>query len=254
MKIQFAEKGDVSWDVLVEKLGAEELHDDHHHTPSCKERFLRQCCMGSWQALAIVVTVVSFTQIWLLFYLISTFRAAGPTTHLVYIDDLGNERHIHFSWSNCGSASDPVQLKQLQVTPDPVLINGNITLTLNAYLDRFLDEPISASVKVERKMGWFWVKIPCLENLGSCNYKDVCQLSPFVAPEPCPDPFPRFGLPCRCPVKKGQYKVRGGVFSIPELIKYIPAWLVSGDYYIHATAQKKGVSLGCYNLYVSVSY
>ena len=53
---------------------------------------------------------------------------------------------------------------------------------------------------------------------------------------------------------QGQYKVRGGVFSIEELIKYIPAWLVSGDYYIHATAQKKGVSLGCYNLYVSVSY
>ena len=62
--------------------------------------------------------------------------------------------------------------------------------------------PDQASVKVERKVGWFWIKIPCLDSLGSCHYKDVCELSPFVSPTPCPDPFPRFGLPCRCPVNK----------------------------------------------------
>lgn len=53
---------------------------------------------------------------------------------------------------------------------------------------------------------------------------------------------------------QGQYKVKGGVFSIPSIVSYFPPWLVSGDYYIHGTAQKDGNTLGCYNLYVSVSY
>lgn len=253
MKIQFGEKSEVSWDALVETLGAEELQDDHKRPLTYRERVHGWCCGGSWLTLAFVVSVVTLTQLWLLLYFLSTWDAS-PVTHIVYTDDLGNVRHVHFSWSNCGSHSDPVQLNQLQVSPDPVMINDNITLTLNAYLDFFLDSPISATVKVERKVGWFWVKIPCLDSLGSCHYKDVCKLSPIVPPEACPDPFPRFGLPCYCPIAKGLYKVKGGVFSIPNFSKYLPSWLVSGDYYIHGTAQAKGRTLGCYNLYVSVSH
>lgn len=254
MKIQFGEKGEVSWDVLVETLGAEELQEEHpHKAPTCTQRLRKQFCGGSWLTLAFVVCVVTLTQLWLFLYFLSTWDAS-PVTHLVFTDNQGNVRHVHFSWSNCGSQSDPVLLKQLQVNPDPVMLNSNITLTLNAFLDLTLDAPISAAVKVERKVGWWWVKIPCLDSLGSCHYKNVCDLSPILPPDPCPDPFPRFGLPCRCPITRGQYKVKGGVFSISPIVSYLPAWLVSGDYYIHGTAQKGGITLGCYNLYVSVSH
>ncbi|KAG0714507.1 Ganglioside GM2 activator [Chionoecetes opilio] len=255
MKIQFGEKGEVSWDVLEEIRSAEEWQPDHHHhhPPACRERLWRWCCGGSCLSLGLILSVVTLTQLWLCLYVLASWDAS-PVTHLVFTDDQGKVRHVHFSWSNCGSQSDPVQLTQLQVNPDPVMIDGNITLTLDAYLDRYLDAPISATVKVERKLGWFWVKIPCLESLGSCHYEDLCKLSPYGPSDPCPDPFPRFGLPCRCPVTKGQYKVKGGVFSIPDIVSYLPSWLVTGDYYVHGTAQKHGHSLGCYKLYVSVSH
>ncbi|KAG7165821.1 Ganglioside GM2 activator-like [Homarus americanus] len=251
MKIQFGEKGDVSWDVLLEALERENQHQEKQQHPqdykrSCVRSVQHKCCGGSWLSIVFIITVVTISQASLILYLISTSGALyTPVGHL---------RHVHFSWSNCGDVSDPVQLKQLQVQPDPLLIKRNISLNLNSFLTVDVDAPISAIVKVERRIGWLWVKLPCLDELGSCHYEDLCKLVPLSPTEPCPDPFPRFKLPCRCPLSKGHYSVQDGVFSIPGIADILPAWLVSGDYYIHGTAYKDGRRLGCYTLYISVSY
>ncbi|XP_071541641.1 ganglioside GM2 activator-like [Panulirus ornatus] len=263
MKIQFGDKGEVSWDVLLKVLEEEQLYQQQqqqqeHRKDDCRSHLrslLRKCCGGSWLTLVLLVIVVILSQAWLVFYLLSCWSSFyTPAGHVVFADSQGNLRHIHFSWSNCGSASDPVQLMKLNVSPDPVMLEGNITLDLNSFIAQSFDAPISVDVKVERHIGWFWVEIPCLDGLGSCHYKDVCELVPFPPDEPCPDPFPRFKLPCRCPVSKGHYIVNNGVFSIPEIVDLLPAWLVSGDYYAHGIAHKDGKRLGCYKVYASVSY
>jgi len=50
---------------------------------------------------------------------------------------------VGFSWSDCGPATDPVQIKSLSVAPDPLKIPGKnqITVNIHFYLyRRFLQE------------------------------------------------------------------------------------------------------------------
>ena len=55
---------------------------------------------------------------------------------------------------------------------------------------------------VKRKIGPFWIKIPCDHalNVGSCYYVDVCALSPYKHTSTCPSIFTENHLPCKCPV------------------------------------------------------
>lgn len=56
---------------------------------------------------------------------------------------------------------------------------------------------------VEKEIAGLWVKIPCVEQLGSCTYTDICNmLSTLIPPgQLCPEPLHTYGLPCHCPVK-----------------------------------------------------
>lgn len=52
-------------------------------------------------------------------------------------------------------------------------------------------------------MAGFWVKIPCVEEVGSCHYPDACDiLNQLIPPgQDCPEPLHSYGLPCHCPFK-----------------------------------------------------
>jgi ganglioside GM2 activator len=57
-----------------------------------------------------------------------------------------------------------------------------------------------AAVRVQKKIGFIWIDIPCIDNIGSCDYEDLCALIPFKpVGEPCPEPFLSLKLPCACP-------------------------------------------------------
>ena len=56
------------------------------------------------------------------------------------------------------------------------------------------------SVQVQKKVGFFWVDVPCVDKVGSCDYEDICLDIPFPPGQPCPEPFLTLGLPCNCPV------------------------------------------------------
>lgn len=59
------------------------------------------------------------------------------------------------------------------------------------------------NVTLEKNVAGFWVKVPCLEELGSCHYRDACDvLTQLIPPgQSCPEPLHTYGLPCRCPFK-----------------------------------------------------
>lgn len=59
------------------------------------------------------------------------------------------------------------------------------------------------NVTLEKEVAGFWVKVPCLDELGSCHYKDACDvLNQLIPPgQDCPEPLHTYGLPCRCPFK-----------------------------------------------------
>lgn len=59
------------------------------------------------------------------------------------------------------------------------------------------------NVTLEKEVAGFWVKVPCLEEVGSCHYRDACDiLNQLIPPgQDCPEPLHTYGLPCHCPFK-----------------------------------------------------
>lgn len=59
---------------------------------------------------------------------------------------------------------------------------------------------VKVIVRVQKKVGFLWIEVPCVDNVGSCDYEDLCAELPFPPGVPCPEPFLALGLPCNCPV------------------------------------------------------
>ncbi|XP_033617426.1 ganglioside GM2 activator isoform X1 [Fukomys damarensis] len=105
---------------------------------------------------------------------------------------------------------------------------------------------------VEREVAGLWIKIPCVEKLGSCTYEDICNmLTTYIPPgEPCPEPLHTYGLPCHCPFKEGTYSLPRSDFTVPEL--ELPGWLSSGNYRVQSILSSGGKRLGCVKISASL--
>jgi len=151
---------------------------------------------------------------------------------------------LGFSWQNCGPSSDPVQIKSLAVTPDPILLPGNITIDVLIGVVSQLPTDIHVSVTMERKVGGFFIKIPCIDNVGSCNYGDICQ----VWAQACPKYFAKYGIPCNCPIPANTYSVPDAVIGITGNIPSI----LSGEFRITADIGSSAGHLGCLKIDVNL--
>ena len=66
---------------------------------------------------------------------------------------------------------------------------------LNVYVVLYY---LQLSLSVKKKV-LFWITVPCIDNVGSCTYDNVCDLLVTFA---CPPPFKKYGIPCSCPFAK----------------------------------------------------
>ncbi|XP_026255956.2 ganglioside GM2 activator isoform X2 [Urocitellus parryii] len=109
-----------------------------------------------------------------------------------------------FSWDNCDEGKDPAVIKSLMLEPDPIVVPGNVNVSVEGKTSVPLTSPQKVELTVEKEVAGFWVKIPCVEQLGSCTYEDFCDVLNTVIPpgEPCPEPLHTYGLPCHCPFKE----------------------------------------------------
>jgi len=150
-----------------------------------------------------------------------------------------------FSFTNCGSASDPLQFKSLSIKPQPLHIPGPLTISTDISLLKNLSSPVTVALKIVKQVGPFSVTLPCVDNVGSCTYKDVCSMLP-KSPSECPDYIVKQGLNCQCPIRGGDYSVQDLTLSI-ETKEPIP----SGVYQITAIAStsnsknRQTSSIGC---------
>ncbi|XP_034546498.1 ganglioside GM2 activator [Notolabrus celidotus] len=152
---------------------------------------------------------------------------------------------LGFDWKNCGQPDAPAVLKSLKVSPDPISIPGDLTASASGSTSVELASPLSLNVTLEKEVAGFWVKIPCLEELGSCHYKDACDLLNQVIPpgQDCPEPLPTYGLPCHCPFKAGSYSLPESDFYLPDMD--LPYWLTNGHYRVQGVLGSQGQELGC---------
>lgn len=157
-----------------------------------------------------------------------------------------------FSWENCDEGKDPVLIKSLNVEPNPIVNPGNVTVSAETQTSVALNAPLKVELTVQKEMAGFWVKVPCVEQVGSCTYEDICNtVDNFFPPgEPCPEPLHTYGLPCHCPFKEGKYSLPKSVFSLPHLD--LPSWLSTGNYRIQNILSSSEKRLGCFKLNVSL--
>ncbi|KAL1778834.1 ganglioside GM2 activator [Sigmodon hispidus] len=157
-----------------------------------------------------------------------------------------------FSWDNCDEGKDPAVIKSLTLQPDPIIVPGDVIVSAESKISVPLTSPQKVELTVEKEVAGFWVKIPCVEQLGSCTYEDVCELLNLYIPpgEPCPEPLHSYGLPCHCPFKEGTYSLPTSNFTVPDL--ELPSWLSTGNYRVQGVLSSRGQRLGCVKIAASL--
>lgn len=145
---------------------------------------------------------------------------------------------------------------------------------------------------VEKALGDLWIQLPCIDQLGSCTYNDVCTILDNLIPPgtTCPEPLLTYGIPCHCPFKAVRLKPPAGVmpaappgtavpfgaglggsadvlptcplspqgsYSLPasdfDLPDVeLPAWMTNGNYRVRAAVSSGGQELACVKLAFSL--
>jgi ganglioside GM2 activator len=98
---------------------------------------------------------------------------------------------------------------------------------------------------MEKKVAGFWIKVPCIDNVGSCNYGGLCKDWADV----CPKEFAKYGIPCTCPIAAGTYTIPDAVIDIT---KKLPAG-ASGDFRITGNLVSSTGHLGCLQIEINIA-
>jgi len=143
----------------------------------------------------------------------------------------------------CGSGEQIINITSITIKPYPLYLPGYLTIGFDVTINDNVPETaqLTADLELEWKAGSHWVKIPCIGNIGSCSYSDLCSLTQTIPA--CPPEFQANGIPCKCPFNKGHYK-------LPELTVQIDASVfLSGEYSakVSLTESDKG-QVACYTL------
>ncbi|XP_063784398.1 ganglioside GM2 activator isoform X2 [Pseudophryne corroboree] len=158
-----------------------------------------------------------------------------------------------FSWANCDAETLPGKIKTLTILPDPLLIPGEMTVSTVLNTSVPLISPVTINVSAYKKIMGEWLKIPCLDNVGSCTYENFCDiLDQLIQPgQDCPEPLHSYELPCHCPFKEGIYYLPVSSFEVPSMA--IPSWFSSGDYRVTVVLSHGDQEIGCAKITFSLA-
>ncbi|XP_076877990.1 ganglioside GM2 activator-like [Brachyhypopomus gauderio] len=159
---------------------------------------------------------------------------------------------VGFSWENCGKPDDPSVMKSLDLSPDPIHIPGFLKASASGTTSVSLVSPLSVNVTLEREVAGIWVKVPCVDEMGSCHYPDACDvLNQLIPPgQDCPEPLHTYGLPCHCPFQAGDYSLPQSDFYLPNLD--LPFWLTNGQYRVQGVLGNLDKELGCLKVSLAI--
>ncbi len=90
---------------------------------------------------------------------------------------------------------------------------------------------------MEKKVAGFWVKVPCVDNVGSCTYSPTC--AQFI--DLCQKYLVKYSIPCVCPFPAGTYAINDAVFDITG---HLPPG-ASGEFRITADIHASSGHIGC---------
>ncbi|XP_035685463.1 ganglioside GM2 activator-like [Branchiostoma floridae] len=145
------------------------------------------------------------------------------------------------SFSDCGGSAIKVELGSIRL-PDPIVLRAGRQESIGgkASLKKDLPDRLKVKLKVEKKILWGYVTVPCVNELGSCTYDIACN-NPIVT---------QLGI--KCPVKAGDHCLNK-VITIPNIS--IPSFLASGQYKMRMEVRSyySGEMLGCGQAQLAIS-
>ncbi|KAG5899961.1 hypothetical protein JTB14_034532 [Gonioctena quinquepunctata] len=139
----------------------------------------------------------------------------------------------------------PISVSDLhvQIQNGIILVSGTLSTSVDL-------QTVKAYVKAERKAGFIWIKIPCIQNVGSCVYEDLCEFGESEN-DVCPNNFLENNVPCRCPIPKGTYTLPH-FLSLPLEPHFGYDSIVKGKYWAKIQLEQYGNTLACYQIYFSI--
>jgi ganglioside GM2 activator len=149
---------------------------------------------------------------------------------------------VQFSWKSCGQPSYPSHIDDISLQPDPLKLPGSVTIGFKGELNVSLHAPLRMIVEVQKKV-IVWIKVPCIDNVGSCTYDDVCKFIPLLK---CPVVFQKYGIPCACPIPANTYKLPPSPFYIDD--SFLPSFLTDGEYQVKADISQGSRSIVCIHM------
>lgn len=180
---------------------------------------------------------------------------------------LTSARFTQLDWSDCGS--DPsVTIRNIDVTPMPLVVPGPMQLTVDAQFDRTLED-IEINLDVKRSTFLLDLPIPCLFHVGSCTYESSCtgtNLLDTMVTEDWAGIMGDIGGQIKtmintvpglnstaCPVPATNINIQQYTLNLPE-IPSILTFFAEGDYKAHVTASDKstGQTLLCLSLQLTI--
>jgi len=164
---------------------------------------------------------------------------------------------FQFSVKDCG-ATTGAHVVNAMVSPDPILLGANISITAEAVVGLSFDAAAgSVGLTLEKKTLGIWVEIPCIDNIGSCTYTDdfLCTKLEAAAARPATrEILVKWGLPIACPIKTGTYNVPANNPIIAHVDDPGLSWFTDGDFYVKAElANAAKTQTGCIEAYFSIT-
>lgn len=174
------------------------------------------------------------------------FQKAKGLVHQFEIEG-GQKTGLGWSWKDCSSGSALVNIKSLSISPDPLAFPGPLVVSAEFTSKADITSPVKAELLVKKKVLGMYIEIPCIDNIGSCTYDDLCAILSQIPADQCPDPLKKAGINCECPIKQNSYSLQKAEFDINASV--IP----SGEYNIVAHVSHSGAEVACLDMYLNVN-
>ncbi|GFR94370.1 ganglioside GM2 activator [Elysia marginata] len=103
-----------------------------------------------------------------------------------------------FSFNNCASPEgEQVVVNSASLKPDPLKLPGKVTVSGSMTIKKPFGTPLKMKLSIYYKTLGIWIKVPCVDGVGSCTYSDFCQMLNKI--KKCPPAITKAGLKCKCP-------------------------------------------------------
>lgn len=160
-----------------------------------------------------------------------------------------------YTWKDCGPRNATFVLEKLELNPFPMLLPGKLYINMTSKTTEEV-ENFDMAVEIYQLNTWFgdW-KLPCIFNIGSCIYHDVCTLAQgeedFIAEAEAL--IIAGGGNKTCPIKPLDFKVENYEFQLPSLPPGL-GLAIAGDYRIRSTllTPNSDTVLGCFEMEMGI--